>query len=71
MLDHFGPARLRKVVAEIRKFEKQTGRRIVLESSGGINLKNIRAKAATGVDYLSVGAITQSAPAVDLSLRLE
>ncbi len=71
LLDHFGPARLRKVVAEIRRIEKQTGRRIVLESSGGITLKNIRAKAATGVDYLSVGALTQSAPAVDISLRLE
>lgn len=70
LLDHFGPAHLRKVVVEIRRFERQSGRRIILECSGGVNLKNIRARAETGVDFLSVGALTQSAPAVDISLRL-
>jgi nicotinate-nucleotide pyrophosphorylase (carboxylating) len=45
-------------------------RRIPLESSGGINLDNIRAYAETGVDFISVGALTHSAPAVDMSLRI-
>jgi nicotinate-nucleotide pyrophosphorylase (carboxylating) len=45
-------------------------RRIPLESSGGISLDNIRAYAETGVDYISVGALTHSAWAVDMSLRI-
>ena len=45
-------------------------RRIPLESSGGIHLENVRAYAETGVDFISVGALTHSAPAVDLSLRI-
>jgi nicotinate-nucleotide pyrophosphorylase (carboxylating) len=45
-------------------------RRIPLESSGGINLENVRAYAETGVDFISVGALTHSAPAVDMSLRI-
>jgi nicotinate-nucleotide pyrophosphorylase (carboxylating) len=45
-------------------------RRIPLECSGGINLDNVRAYAETGVDFISVGALTHSAPAVDLSLRI-
>src|SRR6266513_4368859 len=44
--------------------------RIPLETSGGINLENVRAYAETGVDFISVGALTHSAPAVDLSLRI-
>ena len=42
-----------------------------VEASGGLNLKTIRAFAETGVDYLSVGALTHSAPALDLSLEIE
>ena len=38
------------------------------EASGGINLETIKAKAATGVDYVSVGRLTQSAPAADIGL---
>jgi nicotinate-nucleotide pyrophosphorylase (carboxylating) len=45
-------------------------RRIPLESSGGITLDNVRAYAETGVDFISVGALTHSAPAVDMSLRV-
>jgi nicotinate-nucleotide pyrophosphorylase (carboxylating) len=45
-------------------------RRIPLECSGGINLQNVRAYADTGVDYISVGALTHSAVAVDMSLRV-
>ena len=45
--------------------------RIRLEASGGITMKNIRAVAATGVDAVSLGCLTHSAPAADLSLELE
>jgi nicotinate-nucleotide pyrophosphorylase (carboxylating) len=44
-------------------------RRMPLEVSGGINLENVRAYAETGVNFISVGALTHSAPAVDLSMR--
>ncbi len=45
-------------------------RRIPLECAGGINLENVRSYAETGVDFISVGALTQSATAVDISLRV-
>jgi nicotinate-nucleotide pyrophosphorylase (carboxylating) len=45
-------------------------RRVPLETSGGITLENVRAYAETGVDFISVGALTHSARAVDLSLRV-
>jgi len=45
-------------------------RRIPLEASGGISLENVRAYAETGVDFISGGALTHSAPAVDMSLRI-
>jgi len=70
LLDHFGPERLRRVVKEVRRLERKMGCRMILESSGGVTLKNILARAQSGVDFISVGALTQSAPAVDLSLRL-
>jgi nicotinate-nucleotide pyrophosphorylase (carboxylating) len=43
--------------------------RVLLEASGGVNLDTVTAIAATGVDLISVGALTHSAPAVDLSLK--
>jgi nicotinate-nucleotide pyrophosphorylase (carboxylating) len=45
--------------------------RPVLEASGGITLANARRVAETGVDYISMGAITHSAPALDMSLEVE
>ncbi|MEO5717296.1 MAG: carboxylating nicotinate-nucleotide diphosphorylase [Chthoniobacterales bacterium] len=44
--------------------------KVKFEASGGINLRNVRQVAATGVDYVSIGALTHSAPAVDFSLEL-
>jgi nicotinate-nucleotide pyrophosphorylase (carboxylating) len=41
---------------------------VPLEASGGVTIETIRAVAETGVDYISVGRITQSAPAVDIGL---
>ena len=60
-------------VSDVRAAVERCGkadRRIPLESSGGINLENVRAYAETGVDFISVGALTHSAPAVDMSLRI-
>ncbi len=44
--------------------------KVKFEASGGVNLRNVRQIAATGVDYVSIGALTHSAPAVDFSLEL-
>jgi len=63
LLDNMPPGLLREAVA-LRPPH------IRLEASGGITLANIRAIAETGVDYISIGAITHSAPAVDFSLEL-
>ena len=63
LLDNFDPAALRTAVAENRG-------RAVLEASGGITLESVRAIAATGVDYISVGDLTKNIKALDLSLRL-
>jgi nicotinate-nucleotide pyrophosphorylase (carboxylating) len=59
-------------VDEVKRAVERCGkanRRIPLECSGGITLENVRAYAETGIDFISVGALTHSAPAVDLSLR--
>ena len=55
-------------VATLRLAVGQVAGRVPLEASGGVNLDTIRAIADTGVDYISVGRITQSAPAVDIGL---
>ena len=62
MLDNFEPIELRKAVAWI-------GEKLETEASGGITLKTVRAFAETGVDFVSVGALTHSAPSLDLSLK--
>jgi len=61
MLDNFGPDQLREAVA-------LTAGRAVLEASGGVNLDTVRAIAETGVDIISVGALTHSAPVLDIGL---
>jgi nicotinate-nucleotide pyrophosphorylase (carboxylating) len=58
------PAQLRRAVTLIAG-------RARTEASGGVNLKTIRAIAATGVDFISVGAVTHSARAVDIGLDFE
>jgi nicotinate-nucleotide pyrophosphorylase (carboxylating) len=64
LLDNMSPAQMRAIVARV-------GDRAELEASGGIDLETIRDVAETGVDFISVGALTHSAPALDLSLLLE
>jgi nicotinate-nucleotide pyrophosphorylase (carboxylating) len=64
LLDNMKPTEMREAVALGK------GKNIQFEASGGVNLKNIRQIAATGVDFVSVGALTHSARAIDLSLEL-
>ena len=61
LLDNMSPDTLREAVAMVDGRAKT-------EASGGINLETIKAKAASGVDYCSVGRLTQSAPAADIGL---
>jgi nicotinate-nucleotide pyrophosphorylase (carboxylating) len=56
---------------ELSEAVKLVDGRAELEASGGITLDNVRAVAETGVDYISIGALTHSAPALDVSLLLE
>jgi nicotinate-nucleotide pyrophosphorylase (carboxylating) len=64
LLDNMSPDELRQAVELV-------GGRAELEASGGITLESVRAVAETGVDYVSVGALTHSAPALDVSLLLD
>jgi nicotinate-nucleotide pyrophosphorylase (carboxylating) len=61
LLDNMAPPMLREALAIV-------GGRVPCEASGGVNLETIGAIAATGVDYVSVGRLTQSAPAADIGL---
>ncbi|PYK47153.1 MAG: carboxylating nicotinate-nucleotide diphosphorylase [Verrucomicrobia bacterium] len=63
LLDNMEPAQIREALALRRN-------NIKFEASGGITLKNIRRIAATGVDYISIGALTNSAHAIDLGLEM-
>ena len=63
LLDNMDPPEMREAVAAGKG-------KVKFEASGGITLKNVRRIAATGVDYISVGALTHSARAIDLSLEL-
>jgi len=67
LLDNFSPADLRRAV-ELRDSLGLKGK-VALEASGGVNLETVRTIAETGVDRISIGAITHSAPAVDLALE--
>lgn len=64
MLDNMSLDAMREAVA-------RTGQRVKLEASGGVNLESVRAIAETGVDYISVGALTHSVTALDVSFLLE
>ena len=67
LLDNMGVADLREAVAA----RDASGGSTELEASGGVTLDNVAEIAATGVGMISVGALTHSAPALDLSLLLE
>ena len=66
LLDNMTPAQTKKAVKKIRAALPGT----LIESSGNMNLKTVRKYALAGVDFVSVGALTHSATAVDLSMRI-
>ena len=71
LLDNMTPEEVKRSVERIRRVtEGQVERWIPTEASGGIVLENIRAYAETGVDFISVGALTHSAKAADISMRI-
>ena len=63
LLDNMKPAQIREAIALGKD-------KVKFEASGGVTLKNVRQIAATGVDYISIGALTHSARAIDFSLEL-
>jgi len=64
LLDNMSAAQMREAV-------RRVAARALLEASGGVSLETVRAIAETGVDLISVGALTHSAPVIDLSMRLK
>lgn len=69
MLDNVSLAMMKEAVALVRG-QQGLGKRPELEASGKIHLGNVRRVAMTGVDFISVGALTHSAPALDMSLAI-
>jgi nicotinate-nucleotide pyrophosphorylase (carboxylating) len=63
LLDNMAPAQMREAIA-LRKGNIQ------FEASGGVTLKNVKRIAATGVDYISIGGLTNAARAIDIALEM-
>ena len=68
MLDNFTPEQVRRTMGLLKK--KRLRKKVLIESSGGITEKNILEFAAVGVDIISLGEITGSAKALDMSLEI-
>ena len=68
LLDNFTPKKIKQVIKNLEKYGLR--KKIKLEASGGINLKNIQNYAKTGVDMISVGTITNSPKSIDMSLEI-
>jgi nicotinate-nucleotide pyrophosphorylase (carboxylating) len=66
MLDNMDYRRIRQAV----RLRNKLNNRVLLEVSGGVNLANVRRIAASGVDWISIGMLTQSAPSLDVSLEI-
>ena len=66
LMDHMSPQDVGAAVQRVKSMDP----RVPLECAGGITLENVRAYAETGVDFISIGALTQGAPAVDMSMRI-
>lgn len=69
LLDNMTPADMRSLVEKVRGREAEVGR-VRLEATGGLTLQTVREVAASGVDFVSVGALTHSSPIVDIGLDL-
>lgn len=71
LLDNFAPGPTLRAAVEAVLASTSPGQRVMTEASGGVTLATVAAFAACGVDRISIGALTHSAPAVDLSLLVE
>lgn len=71
LLDNMPPEQMRQAVQITNQHTVRTGKPVVLEASGGITLDSARAVAESGVRYISVGALTHSAPVLDIGLDLQ
>ena len=69
MLDNFSPERTKGAVEIIRAWEKENSKHIEIESSGGITIDTLHDYAVTGVDFVSVGALTHSVKSLDMSFK--
>ncbi len=69
MLDNYTPEATCEAVQIVRQWEQQNGRKVEIESSGGITIDTIRDYALAGVDFVSVGALTHSFKALDMSFK--
>jgi nicotinate-nucleotide pyrophosphorylase (carboxylating) len=67
LLDNMPPKEIEVAIRMIRKYSPK----IAIEISGGISLKNVRAMALLGPDRISIGRLTHSAPALDMSLEIQ
>jgi nicotinate-nucleotide pyrophosphorylase (carboxylating) len=71
MLDNFSLADLRTAVGINQQATANSGKAIELEASGNISLDTLRSIAETGVDFISIGALTKNVKAIDLSMRIQ
>ena len=69
MFDNFTPEKTKEAVKIVKQWEAQTGRYVETESSGGITQETIRDYALSGVDFVSVGALTHSFKSLDMSFK--
>ncbi len=70
LLDNMSPDQVRDCVAVAEAWASSSGRRPLLEASGGITLQTVSAYASTGVDLISIGRLTNSAPVLDIGLDI-
>ncbi|MFQ5753580.1 MAG: nicotinate-nucleotide diphosphorylase, partial [bacterium] len=74
LFDNMEPSKIRKAVDMVKEFEQnqgtRTGKAILTEASGNITIENVEEYADTGVDRISIGAITHSARALDISFEI-
>ena len=68
MLDNFTPTQIKKAIQVLKN--QKLRNKVLLEASGGINLKNVTTYGKTGVDIISVGSITNSVKGIDMSLEI-
>jgi nicotinate-nucleotide pyrophosphorylase (carboxylating) len=70
LLDNMSPEEVKRAVERCSRSVRENGTPLPIECSGGIRLENVRAYAETGVDFISVGLLTHSTHAADMSLRV-